>query len=221
MARNTAPLTGRAWRWGLPVVAMLVGALAGLAYAQLASPTYVSKAYVVVVPNDPSAQASAASFAQAYGRMSAQGPVVATAVRAGGGVATADQLRTTVQAATSPDAPVVEVTGSADTAAIASTRANLVANALISTGNARAAATRMRLVMLAPASPADAPSSLSTSLSVAVGGAAGLLVGALGVAAGIGRRRPDGRPAPAQPEPSGPRSAAEPSLVDLMNGNRW
>ena len=208
MARNTALLIGPLRRWWLPAVATLVGMLAGLVYALLATPSYVSRAYVVVVPDDPSAQASAASFAQAYGKMSLQGPVVARAVRAGRGVVTADELRTSVQAATSPDAPVVEVTGSADTAVAAATRANLMANSLVGIGDTRAKATRMRLVILAPANPADAPSSPDATLSVAVGGAAGLLLGAMGYAAGLGRRR---EPGPSRDErgsrPPGPAGA--------------
>jgi capsular polysaccharide biosynthesis protein len=217
MARNTAVLTAMLRRWRLPLLGAALGMLAGLGYAMLAGPTYVAKAYVVVVPDDPSAQPSAASFAQAYGRMSAQGPVVAAAVRAGAGAATADELRTTVQAATSPDAPVVEVTGSAGTAAGASTRANLVANALVDTGNARERATRMRLVMLAPASAPDGPASPDPALSAAVGGAAGLLLGALGVASGFGRRRGPSRHPSGAP---GPHGEPEPSLADLMNGSR-
>jgi len=180
-------------RWWLAAALVGLGALAGLIYALVSPPVYTARAYVVVVAQNPDDSGSAISYAQAYSRIAVQGDVLGRA--AGGGAATTE-LRRQVRTSSSPDAPVIEVVGSARTADRAATLSNLVANSLVDTANERASDTRMRLSLLSQASPPADPTSPRLALDVAVGAAAGLLLGGLAVLVGAGKTNParDGDP---------------------------
>jgi capsular polysaccharide biosynthesis protein len=198
-------------RNGLLIVTTLLGVAAGWLYAAIRAPSYEASAYVVLTPSSPSvADSTAVSFAQAYGRITTQGGVLRTAV-AIAGERSEDSLRRAVRVSTSPDAPMVRVTGSAGTASQAAARANAVATALIAYGNQRSARTRVRLDSFADASPPADPTSPRPALDMAVGGAAGLLVGGLAIAAGAGRRTARGGPAGAEPPADGPYHWAVPA----------
>ena len=181
-----------------PVLAAVpLGAACGGAYALAAPVQYQANAYVMVVPQVGGDSATAVNFAQAYGRVIAQ-PEILLDASASTGVPLA-KLTPLIQATTSPDAPMVQITGSAPTAARAAQEANAVARSLVTFGNAATKETRVRLITFAAAARPDAPSSPSRSLDVAVGGAAGLLVGGLGMMAG---RTRGGAPAPSPlPQP--------------------
>ena len=182
-----------------PVLAAVpLGAACGGAYALAAPVQYQANAYVMVVPQVDGDSATAVNFAQAYGRVIAQ-PEILLDASAGTGVPLA-KLTPLIQATTSPDAPMVQITGSAPTAARAATEANAVARSLVTFGNNATKQTRVRLITFAAAARPDAPSSPSRSLDVAVGGAAGLLVGGLGMMAR--QSRDGGGPAPSPlPQP--------------------
>jgi hypothetical protein len=98
------------------------------------------------------------------------------------------ELRRQVRVTTSPDAPLVQLTGTGTDAKQAAGLANAVAQALISFGNGRSDQTGVRLAVFAEASPPDGPSSPNAPLDLVVGATAGLLVGALAVMAGVGLR---------------------------------
>lgn len=188
------PLAARllAARWSPVAVLALLGLLVGLGYAVLAPPTYTARAYVLVVADTPGDGAPAVSYAQAYARLVGQGAAVDSAAGASRGTASASELLRSVRASASPDAPVIEVSGSAGSAARAVDLTNLMANGLVSTAGARTRETRMRLVLLSPAFPPPAPSSPRPAPSVAVGTAVGLLLGGLLVLTRptLGGRRP-------------------------------
>ncbi len=93
------------------------------------------------------------------------------------------ELAKDVQAQTSPDAPMIQITGSASSARLAADEANAVARSLVAFGDTTAQQTRVRLIALAQAAAPAAPSSPSRSLDAAVGGAAGLLLGSLALLA--------------------------------------
>ena len=112
------------------------------------------------------------------------------AVQNSAGQVSAEELQRAVRASSSPDAPVIEITGSASTARRSADLSNAVANGLISTANQRSADTRVRLVLLSPALPPSAPVSLRPDLDTAVGAAAGLVLGGLALLARPGRVRP-------------------------------
>jgi capsular polysaccharide biosynthesis protein len=171
--------------WWVTALLAVVGALIGLGYALLTPETYVSKAYVVVVAEDPAESTTAVSYAQTYARTVLQGDVIGAA--ASSGQISGTDLRRHVQASGSPDAPVIEITGSADTAARSAELANVMAGGLVSTANDRTASTRMRLTVLSAASPPSEPSSPRPFFDVAVGTAAGTLLGGLAALTGTDR----------------------------------
>jgi len=205
-------------RNGLLIVTTLLGAVAGLLYAVIRAPSYDASAYVVLTPASTSvADSTAVSFAQAFGRIATQDGVLRRAAQIVGEGST-DGLRRAVRVSTSPDAPLIRVTGSAGTAPLAAARANAVATALIVYGNQRSIRTRVRLDSFAEATPPPAPTSPRPALDTAVGGATGLLVGGLAVAAGAGRRTGAGHPA----EPAGADAAAPAGGDPAADGRyRW
>jgi capsular polysaccharide biosynthesis protein len=181
MDENRSRPAGPTRRRGLPRWLPLglgigVGLLGGVGYGLTASPQYAATSYVMVVPVHGDS-ATALGFAQAYGRV-----VTGSAVLAGAQATTkmsVDDLRGSVQAATSPDAPMISVTGTGSHGRTAATVANAVARSLTETGNRNAASTGVRLLVFSPAAAPTSPSSPSVTLSGAVGASAGGLLGGL------------------------------------------
>ena len=194
----------RLGRWWLIGGLMVVGALAGVAYGLLRPPVYEAKAYVVAVSSESGGGSAAVSYAQAYARIADQEEVFASA--ADYGKAAPDELRRSVRASSSPDAPIIEITGSGRPASRSAELANMVANGLIDSANRTSVDTRVRLVLVSAAAPPATPSSPEPLLDVAVGVAAGLLLGGLVLLGRFGWRIETGDPAY---EPSG--AAVEPN----------
>ncbi|OKJ06625.1 Wzz/FepE/Etk N-terminal domain-containing protein [Kitasatospora sp. CB01950] len=177
-------------RWWPMALAVPLGAVAGAGYAVVSHPSYASSAYVVVVPQGQGENANAVNFAQAYGRLTGQPQVlIGAAAETHHSVATLSAL---VRGTTSPDAPVIEITGTGPRPEEAVQNAAAVARSLIAFGNAGSKETGVKLVQLAAAAEPDAPASPSAALDTAVGGAAGVLLGTLAM---LTRRK--GAPAPA------------------------
>ncbi|MFD4534793.1 Wzz/FepE/Etk N-terminal domain-containing protein [Kitasatospora sp. NPDC058397] len=164
-------------RWWPVALAVPLGAAAGAGYAVVSHPSYAASAYVLVVPQNPGEAATATNFAQAYGRLAGQPQVLAVAAVETGH--TRAQLESLVHGTTSPDAPMIEITGTGTRPQEAAQTADAVARSLVSFANTSSKDTSVRLVTLAPAAEPDKPTTPSAALDVAVGGAAGLLVGAL------------------------------------------
>ena len=209
---SSAELLGRLLRQSVVLTAtVLLGVLGGALYAKYKTPVYSAEAHVVVVATPPADDATAVKFAQAYGRIATDFAVLSgtTAAVRGGSL---EDLRGRVRVSTSPDAPLIQLTGSAPTPAGAAEVANGVASSLIAFANARSGQTRVRLASFAEAAPPERQSSPNLPLNVAVGASAGLLVGGFAVTAGIGarrRRRKDraggaARPGAPVPAPRGP-----------------
>ncbi|MDB1086302.1 hypothetical protein PJ985_01780 [Streptomyces sp. ACA25] len=191
--------------WWPAVLCALLGMAGGAAYGLLATPQYAATSYVVVVPTGRADSAVALGFAQAYGRVSTEGVVLARA-QAEAGV-DSGTLRSGIRSATSPDAPMIEITGAATRADRAATRANAVARALAGYGNEATAKTGVELSLLSEAMPPTAPVTAGMPLSLAVGGCAGVLVGCLVLLV-----RPSGR-RPSAPEPASVAPGAAPSVA--------
>jgi capsular polysaccharide biosynthesis protein len=170
----------RRW-WPIGLLTML-SALSGLAYGVASDPVYTANAYVVVVAQNPG-DSLIVSYAQAYARIADQGATLNAAADASTGTASVRELRQQVQASASPDAPVIEIAGSANSARRAADMANLVANGLAITANAQSADTGVRLSLLSAAAPPADPTSPRLGLDVAVGAAVGLLLGGLALLA--------------------------------------
>ncbi|WP_051837225.1 Wzz/FepE/Etk N-terminal domain-containing protein [Streptomyces sp. NRRL WC-3742] len=196
-------------RWWPVALAVPLGAAAGAGYAAVSHPSYAASAYVLVVAQNPGEAATATNFAQAYGRLAGQPQVLAVAAAETGH--SRAEMEALVHGTTSPDAPMIEITGTGGQPQEAARTADAVARSLVSFANASSKDTNVRLVTLAPAAEPDKPTTPSGKLDVAVGGAAGVLIGALVM---MTRRRPgtgDAQAVPAEETPETPEAAATPS----------
>ncbi|MFF8956578.1 lipopolysaccharide biosynthesis protein [Streptomyces sp. NPDC014894] len=190
--------------WPLPVLA-LTGAAGGAAYGLLVTPEYAATSYVVAVPAKDGEPVAALGFAQAYGRVATSDSTIAYARVAVGIPARA--LRAQVRTETSPDSPMIAITGTSSRPAEAADIANAVAEAVFVSSNQVAKSTGVQLVSFSQAIPPGRPSSPSARIATAVGGCAGGLLGGL-VLLVRPRRRP--RPAAASvPAPAGAGDSVE------------
>ncbi|MFE5487462.1 lipopolysaccharide biosynthesis protein [Streptomyces sp. NPDC056527] len=167
--------TPRRW-WVLPA-SVLIGATLGGGYGALKAPEYAATSYVIVVPGEKSDPAAALGFAQAYGRVATDIAVTGDAqVWAG---VSAQTLRSSVQAATSPDAPMISITARAAKPGRAVSMADGVARALVLNSSHVAGSTGVKVVQFSRATRPVDPVSPSAPLSALVGGCAGGLLGGL------------------------------------------
>ncbi|MET9676882.1 lipopolysaccharide biosynthesis protein [Streptomyces sp. NPDC006482] len=176
---RTFPPAGlrRPGRWAVLPAAVLAGAALGGGYGALKTPQYAAISYVIVVPAEKSDPAAALGFAQAYGRVATDIAVTGDAqVWAG---VTADTLRRSVQAATSPDAPMISITARAEQPAKAVSMADGVARALVLNSTHVAGSTGVKVVQFSRATKPVTPVSPSAPLSALVGACAGGLLGGL------------------------------------------
>ncbi|MFE4635948.1 lipopolysaccharide biosynthesis protein [Streptomyces sp. NPDC056773] len=204
--RRVRLLAPPAW-WPLPAAALL-GLAAGGAYGVLKAPEYAATSYVVAVPDDTTEPATALGFAQAYARIATSSSTLAYAQpRAGIGV---QKLRTQVRAETSPESPMIAITGTSKSAGEAADIANAVADALSLSSNQAAKNTGVQLLLFNQAVAPTDPASASAALSGAVGLCAGGLLGGLWLLARptASRRRAD-ETGPEAPVETAGESAAE------------
>ncbi|MFI6287043.1 lipopolysaccharide biosynthesis protein [Streptomyces sp. NPDC051018] len=162
--------------WPLPVGA-LAGALCGGVYGDLAPPQYAATSYVVAVPGKDAQPGAAVGFAQAYGRIATSDSTIAYARVAAG--MPADRLRSRVRTETSPDSPMIAITGTSKRAGEAADIANAVADAVFVSSNQVAKSTGVQLVSFSQAIPPTRPVSPSLPVAAAVGASAGGLIGGL------------------------------------------
>ncbi|MFF5704557.1 lipopolysaccharide biosynthesis protein [Streptomyces sp. NPDC012794] len=183
--KRRLPLPPPAW-WPLPACA-LFGLAAGGAYGVLKAPEYAATSYVVAVPNETTEPATALGFAQAYGRIATSTSTLAYA-QPRAGIA-ARQLRTQVRAETSPDSPMIAITGTSTSPSEAADIANAVADALSLSSNQAAKNTGVQLLLFNQAVAPSDPASPSAPVSGAVGLCAGGLLGGLWLLARPARRK--------------------------------
>ncbi|MEU7056153.1 lipopolysaccharide biosynthesis protein [Streptomyces sp. NPDC046197] len=192
--------------WSLLATGTLVGGLFGGAYGVLTPPTYTATSYVVAVPTGKTEVNSALGFAQAYGRVATQLSVLADAQdQVGVPVRT---LQRNVQAATSPDAPMVAVSATSPRPGLATDMANAVSRALTRQANAAKETTHVQLVQFSKAVRPTEPTSASSRVTALVGASAGGLLSGLVLLARPRRRGKEDDPLPAASVP-GPAPAAD------------
>ncbi|MFI1398407.1 YveK family protein [Streptomyces sp. NPDC020681] len=162
--------------WPLPVC-VLVGAVGGAAYGVLAPPQYAATSYVVAVPAKDAQPGAALGFAQAYGRIATSDSTIAYARVAA--KVPAKTLRKHVRTETSPDSPMIAITGTATRPRKAADIANAVADAVFVSSNQVAKNTGVQLLSFSQAIPPTQPVSPSARLSAAVGASGGGLIGGL------------------------------------------
>ncbi|MFB8241177.1 hypothetical protein ACFC58_32050 [Kitasatospora purpeofusca] len=204
--RSARRLVGRWWPMALAVP---LGAAAGAGYAVVAHPSYAANSYVIVVPDTQGQAATAVNFAQAYGRLAGQPQVLAAAAAETGH--SRGELESLVHGTTSPDAPMIEITGTGAEPGEAVRAADAVARSLVAFANGSSKETGVRLVPLAGAAEPDRPTTPSGKLDVAVGGAAGVLIGALVM---MTRRRGTGTVAEEAPAAAGPATTPRPRVAE-------
>lgn len=173
--RRARLLPPPAW-WALPAAA-LVGLAAGGAYGVLKAPEYAATSYVVAVPDDTTEPATALGFAQAYARIATSSSTLGYAQPRAG--IPARQLRTHVRAETSPESPMIAITGTSKSPGEAADIANAVADALSLSSNQAAKNTGVQLLLFNQAVAPTEPASPSATVSGAVGLCAGGLLGGL------------------------------------------
>jgi capsular polysaccharide biosynthesis protein len=199
--RGLLGAAGRARRrlpaWWPVAACTLLGALAGAGYGLLRAPEYTATSYVMVTSADAGSPV-ALGYAQAYGRIATGGAVLN---RARTSSITLDALKSGVEAVTSPDAPMIEITGTAGDPSRAADMANRVAQSLTGIANLSSKDTGAQLRVFSQALTPDTPAAPSLPLSLAVGACAGGLIGALTL---LVRPRRDGRHGlETVPEPAG------------------
>jgi capsular polysaccharide biosynthesis protein len=195
MRSTLAETLGRAMRrWWLVAVLGLVGLAAGAVYAAAVPRTYSASSFVTVVAVDPANSQAALGFAQAYGRIAVE-PQVLGGASAISGIPTTELLAS-ASSSTSPDAPLIEITTRSPDAVRAANGATAIAGAFAVFGNTRTPDTGMRVAVLSDAAVPVTPSSASTGVVLAIGAGAGVILGVLLVAAGVGYL-PERRRAPA------------------------
>ncbi|QIP84912.1 lipopolysaccharide biosynthesis protein [Streptomyces sp. Tu 2975] len=203
--RRLAKITLPVW-WPLPVCALL-GTACGASYGLLKAPEYASTSYVVAVAAKGSDPAAALGFAQAYGRIATSDSTLAYA-RVAAGVPTSE-LRERVETETSPDSPMIAITGTSTDPDQAADIANAVADAVFVSSNQVSKNTGVSLTLFSQAISPDESVSPSLPVAAAVGGCAGGLLGGLALLVGPRRRAAVptvGVPAPAHhAEPAGER----------------
>jgi hypothetical protein len=185
-ARLLSPLRWFARHFGLALVIVIAGVLGGLGYGTFKSPTYSATAFVLVV-GQPDAGLAAVNFAQAYARLA---PLPETLAWSSKGMPPAERerARQNLQASSSPDTPLVRLTGTADTPLRAAEYANTAADALVRYGVAHQQDTGVRVALMTEADAPLTPSSPNPPMNLAVGTATGLLLGGLVAATGITSR---------------------------------
>ncbi|MBO0514417.1 lipopolysaccharide biosynthesis protein [Streptomyces beijiangensis] len=186
--------------------AVALGALSGLMYGVVKAPQYAATSYVIIVPADRTDPGTALGYAQAYGRVAIDVAVRADAAKDAG--VAPDLLRSNVQAATSPDAPMISLTAQAASPESATAMADSVAQALVRTSTDTQAKTGVKVLSFSSATEPSAPSSPSAGVAALVGGCAGGLLGGLTLLVRPRRTEEDGYaavPAPASASATAPQ----------------
>ncbi|PCG85272.1 lipopolysaccharide biosynthesis protein [Streptomyces sp. WZ.A104] len=162
--------------WPLPVC-VLLGTASGLSYGAFASPQYEATSYAMAVAEEETAPAAALGYAQSYGRLVTSDATLSYAQGAAG--EPLRELRSHVRSETSPDSPMIAVTGTSEDRRRAADIANAVIEAVIVSSGHVSKDTGVKLIKFTHAMTPDQPVSPSVPLGTAVGAAAGGLLGGL------------------------------------------
>lgn len=191
-------------RWIVAAVIVVLGATGGLVYALLADPTYEATATVIATETQPAGSRRDVAVALALSRLTnQQESLTAAATQVGLGV---EEVKRSVRGSVTPESPVIAITAEADTGVRSAQIANAVANALVTFGTGKTAATGVTLSVLNVAAEPTEPSSPQPLLDLAIGVGAGVLVAALYLLA-TGGMRPQVAPAPSSSPPGPVRPA--------------
>ncbi|MFI1248918.1 lipopolysaccharide biosynthesis protein [Streptomyces anulatus] len=177
--------------WPLPV-SVLIGTASGLSYSALAADRYEATSYAMAVAEAETDPSAALGYAQSYGRLTTSDATLSYAQGAAG--EPVRELRSHVRSETSPDSPMIAVTGTSEDRHKAADIANAVIEAVIVSSGHVSKDTGVKLIKFTHAMTPDQPVSPSVPLGGAVGAASGGLLGGLVL---LVRPRRAGRPVPA------------------------
>ncbi|MEV7909933.1 MULTISPECIES: YveK family protein [Streptomyces] len=162
--------------WPLPVC-VLIGTASGLSYGAFAAPQYEATSYAMAVAEGETDPSAALGYAQSYGRLTTSDATLSYAQGAAG--EPVRELRSHVTSETSPDSPMIAVTGTSEDRHKAADIANAVIEAVIVSSGHVSKDTGVKLIKFTHAMTPDRPVSPSMPLGTAVGAAAGGLLGGL------------------------------------------
>ncbi|MFJ9107456.1 lipopolysaccharide biosynthesis protein [Streptomyces sp. NPDC102283] len=162
--------------WPLPV-SVLIGTASGLSYSALAADRYEATSYAMAVAEGETDPSAALGYAQSYGRLTTSDATLSYAQGAAG--EPVRELRSHVRSETSPDSPMIAVTGTSEDRRKAADIANAVIEAVIVSSGHVSKDTGVKLIKFTHAMTPDQPVSPSVPLGAAVGAAAGGLLGGL------------------------------------------
>lgn len=162
--------------WPLPV-SVLIGTASGLSYSALAADRYEATSYAMAVAEAGTDPSAALGYAQSYGRLATSDATLSYAQGAAG--EPMRELRSHVRSETSPDSPMIAVTGTSEDRHKAADIANAVIEAVIVSSGHVSKDTGVKLIKFTHAMTPDQPVSPSVPLGAAVGAAAGGLLGGL------------------------------------------
>ncbi|WP_103510642.1 lipopolysaccharide biosynthesis protein [Streptomyces sp. SM13] len=162
--------------WPLPVC-VLIGTASGLSYGAFAAPQYEATSYAMAVAEGETDPSAALGYAQSYGRLTTSDATLSYAQGAAG--EPVRELRSHVTSETSPDSPMIAVTGTSEDRHRAADIANAVIEAVIVSSGHVSKDTGVKLIKFTHAMTPDRPVSPSMPLGTAVGAAAGGLLGGL------------------------------------------
>ncbi|MCI4042102.1 lipopolysaccharide biosynthesis protein [Streptomyces sp. TRM75563] len=162
--------------WPLPVC-VLIGTASGLSYGAFAAPQYEATSYAMAVAEGETDPSAALGYAQSYGRLTTSDATLSYAQGAAG--EPVRELRSHVTSETSPDSPMIAVTGTSEDRHRAADIANAVIEAVIVSSGHVSKDTGVKLIKFTHAMTPDRPVSPSMPLGTAVGAATGGLLGGL------------------------------------------
>lgn len=162
--------------WPLPV-SVLIGTASGLSYSALAADRYEATSYAMAVAEAETDPSAALGYAQSYGRLTTSDATLSYAQGAAG--EPVRELRSHVRSETSPDSPMISVTGTSEDRHKAADIANAVIEAVIVSSGHVSKDTGVKLIKFTHAMTPDQAVSPSVPLGAAVGAATGGLLGGL------------------------------------------
>jgi capsular polysaccharide biosynthesis protein len=155
----------------------LLGGLGGALYGSTRPISYAAHSYVLVAPTGTasgSSNVTGPELALAFARVGADPSVVGAAFAAQALPSSPEDIARSVSAIASPDAPVIDVTGTAPSAKQSALFADTAANGLIAHVQRLAATPGFKLVLLTPATVPDRPSGSPVLVYSLLGFAVGL-----------------------------------------------
>jgi capsular polysaccharide biosynthesis protein len=164
--------------WLIVLFTTLLGALGGLTYSSVKSPTYTATSSVIVTPGHGApVQSDPALFANNYAQVATDTPVLQPALADAGISMSADEARQHLTVSVPSGSSLITIQATAGSGADAAALANAAANGIATYGTAQAPKTGYDVSIFTPATAPTSSSTPDRALNVFVGALIGLAVG--------------------------------------------